>query len=95
MLRQNTIEEIKNFLTVARENLVPVLILTNENLEDVKAELGQLAKGVYDEEAGINNFVFVMQKGELLDWRIGRRKDYRSVGVWKCLCLCFENMVPR
>ena len=61
-LKLSAIEDIKAFLTSARENLVPVFILTNENPEDVTAELSKLPDDVYDERAAGTNFVFVEQK---------------------------------
>ena len=61
-LRQSVIEDIKEFLKSARENLVPVFILTNENPGDVTAEL---PAEVYGEPAAGTNFVFVEQKSGL------------------------------
>ena len=62
MLRSSTVDNIKEFLTSARENLVPVFILTNEAPDDVTAELRQLPADVYDDGAAENNFVFVQPK---------------------------------
>ena len=62
MLRDSTVDDIKEFLTTARENLVPVFIVTNEAPEDITAELSQLPRDVYDENAVENNFVFVKRK---------------------------------
>ena len=64
-LRHSTIEDIKKFLTSARENLVPVFILTNEDPRDVTTELGDLADDVYDDDRTDTNFVFVGRKSEL------------------------------
>ncbi len=64
-LKLSMIQDIMEFLKVARENLVPVFILTNENPEDVKMELNQLPKDIYNEEAAESNFVFVVRKSEL------------------------------
>ena len=61
-LKLSVIEDIKDFLTSARENLVPVFILTNEDPEEVTAELGKLPDDVFDEPAAGTNFVFVEQK---------------------------------
>ena len=43
-LKLSMIEDIKAFLTSARENLVPVFILTNEDPEEVTAELSKLPR---------------------------------------------------
>ncbi len=91
-LRQRTINEIKEFLTTARENLVPVLILTNENPDDVTAELRELPDDVYDEGAAGSNFVFVKQKngfwtgtsvdvGMLNEWVYGNASVY-ALKTW-------------
>ena len=61
-LKRSMIEDITVFLTTARENLVPVLILTNENPDAVAGELRKLPVDVYNEDAAGNNFVFVEQK---------------------------------
>ena len=63
-LKLSILEDIKQFLTTARESLVPVLILTNENPDDVTAELRTLPSDVYDEDAKATNFVFVVQKNQ-------------------------------
>ena len=72
-LKLSVIEDIKDFLTSARENLVPVFILTNEDPEEVTAELGKLPDDVFDEPAAGTNFVFVEQKSTLLVRNVGRR----------------------
>ena len=61
-LRLSVIQDIMDFLKCARENLVPVFILTNEDPEEVKVELNKLPKEVYDEQAPGTNFVFVVRK---------------------------------
>ena len=61
-LRRRTIDDIREFLTVARDNLVPVFILTNAALDDVRAELGELPEGVFDEGVAGNSFVSLEQK---------------------------------
>ena len=63
-LRQHMIEDIKRFLISARQNLVPVFILTNEAPDDVKVELNNLSNDVYDESSASSNFVFVEQKSK-------------------------------
>ncbi len=79
MLKQDVIKKIGDFLISARENLVPVLILTNENIDDVRDELRKLPREVYDEEADVNNFVFVLQKNEL--WA-GELVDAGTIEAW-------------
>ena len=60
-LERRTIQEVVEFLKCARKNLVPVFIFTNENPDDVRAELPPKA---YDAEDG-RSFVFVIRKNEL------------------------------
>ena len=79
MLKQSTIDDIKEFLSTARENLVPVLILTNENPDDVTAELRKLPDDVYDEGAADKNFVFVEQKNGF--WT-GTSVDVGTLKAW-------------
>ena len=79
MLRRSTIDNIKAFLTSARENLVPVFILTNENPDDVTAELRQLPDDVYDEDAAASNFVFVEPKNGF--WT-GAEVDVGTLKAW-------------
>ena len=78
-LKHSMIKEIKEFLTAARENLVPVLILTNENPDDVKAELRELPDDVYDEKAATGNFVFVEQKN---DFWTGASVNVKMLDMW-------------
>ena len=73
------IDDIREFLTTARENLVPVLILTNENPDDVTAELRKLPDDVYDEDATGSNFVFVEQKSGF--WT-GTSVDVGTLNAW-------------
>ena len=91
-LRQSVIEDIKGFLTSARQNLVPVFILTNENPEEVTAELGELSDEVFDAAAAGTNFVFVEQKSrlwsgtsvevtKLRDWVYGNASVY-ALKTW-------------
>ncbi|MDE0534320.1 MAG: hypothetical protein OXI01_23150 [Albidovulum sp.] len=63
-LRSGTIQSILEFLMYARENLVPVFILTNEDPEEVRIELNKLPNDVYDEQVAETNFVFVERKTE-------------------------------
>lgn len=79
MLKANTIEDIKEFLTTARENLVPVLILTNEDPDDVAAELRNLPDHVYNERANGSNFVFVKPKNGF--WT-GTAVDVATLNAW-------------
>ena len=91
-LKLSTIEDIKVFLTSARENLVPVFILTNESPEEVTAELNKLPDDVYDERATGTNFVFVERKsefwsgtsvdvGRLREWVYGNASVY-ALKTW-------------
>jgi len=66
-LKQDTINRIRKFLKSARNNLVPVFILTNESPDDVSAELEALPNGVYNKDAEESNFVFVKQKSDFWD----------------------------
>ena len=79
MLKRSTIDDIKKFLRTARESLVPVFILTNENPDDVTAELRALPDHVYDEGASRNNFVFVERKSEF--WS-GTSVDVSTLETW-------------
>ena len=92
-LRQSMLEDIKQFLVAARENLVPVFILTNEDTEDVILELGTLPEGVYAEGSEKTNFVFVESKsemwsgtevdvGRLTDWVFGNASVY-ALKAWE------------
>ena len=92
-LKQSMLEDIKQFLVAARESLVPVFILTNENPEDVILELGKLPKGVYAEGSEETNFVFVESKsemwsgtevdvGKLRDWVFGNASVY-ALKAWE------------
>ena len=72
-LKLSVIEEIKGFLTRARENLVPVFILTNAPPDDVTAELRRLPEYVYDERADGTNFVFRGAEEPVLVRNVGRR----------------------
>lgn len=92
-LREDVIEDIKRFLVSARENLVPVFILTNEEPEDVKEELRSLPRDVYDECSTGTNFVFVEQKSvfwsgtsvdleRLRDWVYGNASVY-ALKTWQ------------
>ena len=92
-LRQSMLEDIKQFLVAARENLVPVFILTNENTDDVIQELGKLPEGVYAEGSEETNFVFVESKsemwsgagvdvGRLTDWVFGNASVY-ALKAWE------------
>lgn len=78
-LRLSVIQDILAFLKCARENLVPVFILTNENPEDVKVELNKLPKDVYDEQAAGTNFIFVVRKTEF--WS-GTSVDVAKLREW-------------
>ena len=78
-LRRRMIEDIKEFLRVARENLVPVFILTNENTDDVAQELDELPDDVYDASAAGNNFVLVQQK---IGFWNGGEVDVRALTEW-------------
>ena len=60
-LERQTIKEVIAFLEYAGKNLVPVFIFTNEDPDDVKAEL---PANVYDAEHG-RSFVFVIRKDVL------------------------------
>ena len=79
MLRRSTIDNIKAFLTSARKNLVPVFILTNEDPNDVTAELSLLPDDVYDENAAASNFVFVKPKSGF--WT-GAAVDVGTLRAW-------------
>jgi len=79
MLRKKIISEIGEFLKTARENLVPVFILTNEALEDVRPELEKLPRDVYDAETINSNFVFVKRKSDFLS---GAGVDVESLKSW-------------
>ena len=61
-LERRTIEEIIRFLLAAKENLVPVFIFTNEDPEDVKANL---PPNLYADPTVGKSFVFVGRKDEL------------------------------
>lgn len=76
-LKKTEIDRIKAFLTSARENLVPVFILTNESLEDVKEELVNLPSDVYLE--GGTNFVLIEQKAAF--WN-GASVDVERLESW-------------
>ena len=78
-LKLSAIEEIKGFLTSARENLVPVFILTNENPDDVKTELDSMSDEVYNREATTTNFVFVEHKSNF--WT-GESVDVGALEGW-------------
>ena len=78
-LRLGVIQSIMDFLKCARENLVPVFILTNEDPEEVKEELVKLPKDVYDEQASETNFVFVVQKTKF--WS-GSEVDVAKLREW-------------
>lgn len=92
-LQQSMLEDIKQFLVAARESLVPVFILTNEDTEDVILELGKLPEGVYVEGSEERNFVFVESKsemwsgtevdvGKLKDWVFGNASVY-ALKAWE------------
>ena len=92
-LRGHTIAEIKEFLASARENLVPVFILTNESPDEVTAELSELPDAVYDQRASATNFVFVERKdlfwtgkavdvGKLENWVYGNASVY-ALKTWE------------
>ncbi|MDE0617544.1 MAG: hypothetical protein OXH87_08140 [Rhodospirillaceae bacterium] len=78
-LKLSVIQDIMNFLKCARENLVPVFILTNEDPEEVKEELNKLPKEVYDGKAPGNNFVFVVRKTSF--WS-GTEVDVAKLREW-------------
>ena len=78
-LKRDTIDDIKEFLKSAREHLVPVLILTHEDPEEVRAELRQLPVDLYDEDAAEKNFVFVEQKNGF--WT-GTSVDVGTLKAW-------------
>ena len=91
-LKDSVIDDIRGFLKSARENLVPVFILTNEDPDEVLAELRQLPADVYDEHAAGTNFVFVEQKsgfwsgtsvdvGRLKEWVHGNASVY-ALKTW-------------
>lgn len=61
-LKQATVVDIIRFLKIARENLVPVFIFTNESPEDVTSELPE---DVYADPATGRSFVFVGRKDEV------------------------------
>ena len=79
VLKRDTIEDIRKFLKTATENLVPVLILTNEDPDEVTAELKRLPIDVYNENAPENNFVFVQQKSGF--WT-GASVNVGTLEVW-------------
>ena len=75
-LEESTIEAIVRFLKDARKNLVPVFILTNEDLDDVKVRLpADLNPG---SESG-KSFVFVERKERL--W-LGSSVDVERLENW-------------
>ena len=78
-LERHTIEDIKGFLTSARNNLVPVFILTNQSPDEVTAALSELPDDVYDEQAAKTNFVFVERKNTF--WT-GTSVDVRKLEAW-------------
>jgi len=93
VLKQQMLEDIKQFLVAARESLVPVFILTNEDTNDVILELGKLPKGVYAEGSEETNFVFVERKsemwsgtevdiGKLTNWVFGNTSVY-AMKAWE------------
>ena len=79
MHRQAIVNDILGFLETARENLVPVIILTNEPIDDVVAELRKLPLYVYDAEAGNTNFLFVERKS---DFWTGTSVNVDSLNDW-------------
>ena len=109
-LRHSTIEDIKKFLTSARDNLVPVFILTNEDPQDVTIELRGLPDDVYDEDATDTNFIFVERKsefwsgtsvdvGRLRNWVYGNASVY-ALKTWQRVldgakCELFQAMCRR
>ena len=78
-LQLYTIDHIKKFLTTARENLVPVYILTNADPDDVTDELRKLPTDVYDPQAAANNFIFVKRKSDF--WN-GTSVDVSTLNEW-------------
>ncbi|MCY4481290.1 MAG: hypothetical protein OXC12_00295 [Spirochaetaceae bacterium] len=77
-LKESMIADIRDFLTSARQNLVPVFILTNESIEEVLTELGKLPNDVFDVEE-TKNFVFVEQKSQF--WS-GTSVDLSRLESW-------------
>ena len=63
-LQQEITEKIKKFLISAKDYLVPVVILTHENLNDVEEKLEELPKDVYDKDNPNNNFILLVRKEE-------------------------------
>ena len=61
-LKRQTIKEVIQFLASAKENLVPVLIFTNEDPEVVK---GHLPPDLYSDPAEGESFVFVGRKNDV------------------------------
>ena len=79
MLREDVVNEILEFLKSARESLVPVFILTNENPDDVMVSLRTLPNDVFDANATNSNFVFVKQKSQF--WT-GEEVDVQALKAW-------------
>ena len=61
-LKRRTIEEIIEFLKLAKENVVPVFIFSNEAMDEIYAEL---PNDVYDESDPSRSLFFVGQKDAL------------------------------
>ncbi len=60
--KRKTIDDITRFLKSAKQNLVPVFILTNESPDDVMAELATQSDDEHSLEAEHSNFLFVKPK---------------------------------
>ena len=75
-VREATIADIIRFLESARKNLVPVFIFTNENPDDVTAEL---PPELYGDSAVGTSFVFVEAKSRLwsgISVDVGRLEEW-------------------
>ncbi len=64
------------FLEHAKDYFVPVLIFTNESLEDVKHKLPET---IYKEESPGKNFIFIRGKASMLS---GHSLDFSAIEEW-------------
>ena len=79
--KEDVIQDIIAFLKCAKKYLVPVIILTNEDPEDIKDELGKHGLDLSDRSSTFSHFVIIERKTDF--WNSSESKvELESIKNW-------------
>ena len=90
--KQVVIENIKEFLSSASENLVPVFILANGNPDDFKAELNSSIGKSDSQQPRDASLLAIERNSSFWDGETCGHRKASELGLWQCVNLYAEGM---